>query len=69
MRRGSYDGLINCGTCIMDVGAEGSREAEWLHGHHRRYRYGDVYECESSVRSLQYRYQTGALSDLRAVKK
>ena len=27
-------------TCMV-AGAEGSRGAEWLHGHHRRY--GDVY--------------------------
>ena len=27
----------------MVAGAEGSRGAEWLHGHHRLYRYGDVY--------------------------
>ena len=24
-------------------GVEGSRGAEWLHGHHRRYLYGDVH--------------------------
>ena len=36
----------------MVAGAEGSRGAEWLHGHHRLYRYGDVYVNQGE----EYRY-------------
>ena len=36
---------------IMVAGAEGSRGAEWLHGHHRRY--GDVYVNQGEEYALR----------------
>ena len=38
-------------TCMV-AGAEGSRGAEWLHGHHRRY--GDVYVNQGEEYALSY---------------
>ena len=35
----------------MVAGAEGSRGAEWLHGHHRRY--GDVYVNQGEEYALR----------------